>query len=98
MLRIGSENFAPLRVDLPGVEESHCQIMFSQGKFLIVAPKANAPVFLGEVEVDTGIAFPLEINTDIHIGEARLRFREVNPEDFLFGEPGADEGEDGDAD
>jgi hypothetical protein len=90
MLRIGCENFAPLRVDLPGVEESHCQIMFSQGKFLIVAPKANAPVFLGEVEVDTGIAFPLEINTDIHIGEARLRFREVTPEDFLFEDPDAE--------
>lgn len=96
MLRIGSESFAPLRVDLPGVEESHCQIMFSQGKFLIVAPKANAPVFLGEVEVDTGIAFPLEINTDIHIGEARLRFREVAPKDFLFGEDAADEDEDSD--
>jgi len=96
MLRIGSENFAPLRVDLPGVEESHCQIMFSQGKFLIVAPKANAPVFLGEVEVDTGIAFPLEINTDIHIGEARIRFRELNPQDFLFGEPDEDGAEDSD--
>ena len=84
LLRIGSEPFAPLRVDLPGVEEAHCQIMFSQGKFMIVAPRASASVFLGEVEVDPGIAFPLEINTDIHIGEARLRFREAEEKDFHF--------------
>ena len=86
LLRIGSEPFAPLRVDLPGVEEAHCQIMFSQGKFLIVAPKASAPVYLGDVEVDPGIAFPLEINTDIHLGEARLRFREAEEKDFHFPE------------
>ncbi|MBL4849833.1 MAG: hypothetical protein JKY65_30260, partial [Planctomycetes bacterium] len=94
MLRIGSESFAPLRIDLPGVAESHCQIMFSQGKYLIVAPKASAPVFLGDVEVDTGIAFPLEINTDVHVGDARLRFREATAADFAFETEDKDKDED----
>ncbi|MGE0712230.1 MAG: FHA domain-containing protein [Planctomycetota bacterium] len=81
MLRIGSEPFAPLRLEVPGVVENHCQIMFSQGKFLIVSPKE--PVLLGDVEVDPGIAFPLEINTDVHVGHARLRFRVIDEGDFL---------------
>jgi len=74
-LRIGSDDLAPLHVPVPGVAKSHCQILFSQGKFLIVTPQE--PVMLGDVEMDPGIAFPLEINTDIMIGEARLRFRVV---------------------
>jgi hypothetical protein len=82
-LRIGSETFAPLRLDFPGVVENHCQIMFSQGKYLIVSPRE--PVLLGDVELDPGVAFPLQIDTDIRIGDARLRFREVNDADFLPG-------------
>lgn len=85
MLRIGSEPFAPLRLTLPEVAESHCQIMFSQGKFLIVAPKADAPVFLGDVEMDPGVAFPLEIDTVIKVGQASLLFRVVEDSDFEWG-------------
>lgn len=84
MLRIGSEPFAPLRLTLPGVEQHHCQIMFSQGKFLIVAPKENAPVFLGDVEMDPGVAFPLEIDTTIKVGSCSLHFRVVDDGDFLL--------------
>jgi hypothetical protein len=82
MLRLGSEEAAPLRIDLPGVKAHHCQIMFSQGKFLMVAPRTDATVSLGEVKMETGAVFPLEINTEIRIGEASLLFREVRDRDF----------------
>lgn len=82
MLRIGSEAAAPLRLDVPGVESHHCQIMFSQGKFQIVAPKKDAPVSLGDVEMQPGAIYPLEINTAIHLGNASLLFREVREKDF----------------
>lgn len=82
MLRIGSEEAAPLRLDVPGVEPHHCQIMFSQGKFQIVATKRDAPVSLGDVEMQPGAIYPLEINTAIHLGNASLLFREVREKDF----------------
>ncbi|MDF1660277.1 MAG: hypothetical protein P1V97_00795 [Planctomycetota bacterium] len=82
MLRIGSEDAAPLRLDVPGVESHHCQIMFSQGKFQIVATKRDAPVSLGDVEMQPGAIYPLEINTAIHLGNASLLFREVREKDF----------------
>ncbi len=97
MLRIGSEEHAPLRVMVPGVEPGHCRILFSQGKFLIVAPKANAPVTLQKltaagdvvgdpVEMDAGVAFPLETDTEVALGAeaATLRFRVVDEGDFLL--------------
>ena len=83
MLRIGSEASAPLRIEAEGVKESHCRILFSRGKFLIVAPRSDAPVRLGDVEMDPGAVFPLEINTEIHIGSASLTFRELDDDDFL---------------
>jgi hypothetical protein len=82
MIRIGSEAAAPLCIDMPGVEPHHCQIMFSQGKFQIVAPRSSAPVYLGDLKMDPGAVFPLEINTKILIGEASLVFREVRDRDF----------------
>ncbi len=56
--------------------------MFSQGKFLIVAPKADATVFLGDLEMDPGVVYPLQINTEILLGEAVLHFRVVTGDDF----------------
>lgn len=83
MMRIGSDSFAPLRLELPGVDAAHCRIMFAQGKFFVAAPKADARVYLGDIEMDPGVTFPLEINTLIRIGEATLLFRPVRDEDFL---------------
>ena len=82
MLRIGSEPAAPIRLGLPGVSPAHCRIMFSQGKFLIVAPKEDAPVFLGDLEMDPGVVYPLQINTEIQLGSAVLFFRVVDENDF----------------
>jgi hypothetical protein len=82
MMRIGSEAAAPIRLGLPGVQESHCRILFSQGKFLIVAPKEDAPVFLGDFQCDPGVVYPLQIDTSIKIGEATLVFRVVEEADW----------------
>lgn len=82
MLRIGSEAAAPIRLGLKDVQENHCRILFSQGKFLIVAPKEDAATFLGDLEMEPGVIYPLQINTEISIGDARLLFRVVDEDDF----------------
>jgi hypothetical protein len=82
MLRIGSEPAAPIRLGLQGVQENHCRILFSQGKFLIVAPKEGASTFLGDLEMEPGVIYPLQINTEISIGDACLHFRVVDEDDF----------------
>ncbi len=97
MLRIGSDEHAPLPIPLDGVAPGHCRLLFSQGKFLIVGPKAEAPVTLQKlsaagdqvgdpVEMDPGVAFPLEIDTEVALGndDATLRFRVVDDGDFLL--------------
>ncbi|RMG18861.1 MAG: FHA domain-containing protein [Planctomycetota bacterium] len=82
MLRIGSEGAAPIRLRLPGVEEGHCRIMFSQGKFLIAQPKKGPETWLGDLRMEPGVIYPLQIDTEIRVGEARLFFRVVDEADF----------------
>ena len=46
------------------------------------APKEEAPVFLGDFKMDPGVVYPLQIDTEIKIGEATLFFRVVEESDW----------------
>jgi hypothetical protein len=82
MLRIGSEASAPLRLEMPGVQEGHAQLILNEGKFQVVATKQGAKVYLGEVELEPGVPTNLAIDTEIKIGNAKLAFREAEDGDF----------------
>lgn len=82
LLRIGSGLNTPLRLDQAGVDDAHCQIMLSDGHYVLIAPRAESPVFVNDQELPAGQRRILEINTDIRIGSARLHFREAQEPDF----------------
>ena len=65
MLRIGSEPAAPIRLGLKGVQENHCRILFSQGKFLIVAPKEDAVTYLGDLEMEPGVIYQYRVEASV---------------------------------
>jgi hypothetical protein len=82
MLRIGSEASAPLRLEVPGVQEGHAQVLLNDGKLQIVATRQNAKVYLGDVELEPGVPTNLAIDTEIKIGNAKVLFREAEDGDF----------------
>ncbi|MCO5169422.1 MAG: cell envelope integrity protein TolA [Planctomycetes bacterium] len=82
MLRIGSEPAAPLRLELPGVQPGHAQVILNDGKLQVVATRQNAKVYLGDVELEPGVPTNLGVDTELTIGNAKIAFREAEDGDF----------------
>ena len=83
MLRVGSEASAPLR--LPELDAGHLRLLFSAGKFQVVAPKAEViaePAEGEAVTLEPGVSQTLSTDTTLHAGDVRLRFRVVADDDF----------------